>query len=30
VDEKKNWKKEKEIEVNHKKVEEIVPKRFYR
>jgi len=29
VDEKKDWGREEEIEVDHKKVEEIVPKRFH-
>jgi len=30
VDEKENWRREKEIETDHRKVEKIVPKRFYR
>jgi len=30
VDEKKGWKREKEIEVDHRKVEKMVYKRFYK
>jgi len=30
VNEKKDWGKKEKIEANHKKVEEIVPKRFYK
>ena len=30
VDEKKDWGREEEIEVDHRKVEEMVPKKFYK
>jgi len=30
MDEKEDWGREEEIEVDHRKVEEMVPKRFYR
>jgi len=30
VDEKENWEREEEIEADHRKVEEMVPKRFYK
>jgi len=30
VDEKKDWRREKEIEADHRKVEEMVPKRFHK
>ena len=30
VDEKKDWEREEEIEVDHRKVEEMVPKKFYK
>ena len=28
IDDKKDWGREKEVEVDHRKIEEIVPKRF--
>jgi len=30
INNKEDWKKEKEIEENHRKIEEIVPKRFWK
>jgi len=30
VDEKKDWKREKEMEVDHRKIEEMVSKRFHK
>ena len=28
IDDKKDWRREKEVEANHRKIKEIVPKRF--